>query len=160
MPGARGGAPSRTSSMFVPIHSRVTVDDLLHGVIIQSANDACIALAEGIAGNEDKFARADDQAGARARPDQVDLRQLDRPARSQAADDRARARQARAPHHPDLSGLLQDLRRARIHLEQDPPVQPQSAAGHEYRRRRSEDRLHQGGRLRSRRLGGAERICA
>jgi D-alanyl-D-alanine carboxypeptidase (penicillin-binding protein 5/6) len=52
----RGGAPSRTSSMFVPIHSRVTVDDLLHSVIIQSGNDACIVLAEGIAGSEDKFA--------------------------------------------------------------------------------------------------------
>src|SRR6266540_5181062 len=52
----RGGAPSRTSSMFIPIHSKVAVDDLLHGVIIQSANDACIALAEGIAGNESTFA--------------------------------------------------------------------------------------------------------
>jgi D-alanyl-D-alanine carboxypeptidase (penicillin-binding protein 5/6) len=52
----RGGAPSRTSSMFIPIHSRVTIDDLLHGVIIQSANDASMALAEGIAGNEDQFA--------------------------------------------------------------------------------------------------------
>ena len=52
----RGGAPSHTSSMFIPIHSRVTIDELLHGVIIQSANDACIALAEGISGDEDKFA--------------------------------------------------------------------------------------------------------
>jgi D-alanyl-D-alanine carboxypeptidase (penicillin-binding protein 5/6) len=52
----KGGAPSRTSSMFVPIHSRVTVDDLLHSVIIQSGNDACIVLAEGIAGSEEKFA--------------------------------------------------------------------------------------------------------
>jgi D-alanyl-D-alanine carboxypeptidase (penicillin-binding protein 5/6) len=52
----RGGAPSHTSSMFIPIHSRVSVDNLLHGVIIQSANDACIALAEGIAGSEEKFA--------------------------------------------------------------------------------------------------------
>lgn len=51
-----GGAPSRTSSMFAPIHSRVTVEDLLRGVIIQSANDACIVLAEGIARSEDKFA--------------------------------------------------------------------------------------------------------
>jgi D-alanyl-D-alanine carboxypeptidase (penicillin-binding protein 5/6) len=51
-----GGAPSRTSSMFAPIHSRVAVDDLLHSVVIQSGNDACIALAEGIAGSEDKFA--------------------------------------------------------------------------------------------------------
>ena len=52
----RGGAPSRTSSMFIPIHSKVSVDDLLHGVIIQSANDACITLAEGISGTESEFA--------------------------------------------------------------------------------------------------------
>ena len=51
-----GGAPSHTSSMFIPVHSKVTVDDLLHGVIIQSANDACIVLAEAIAGNESEFA--------------------------------------------------------------------------------------------------------
>src|SRR5262244_2587356 len=48
----RGGAPSHTSSMFIPIHSRVQVDDLLHGVVIQSANDACIVLAEGVSGTE------------------------------------------------------------------------------------------------------------
>jgi D-alanyl-D-alanine carboxypeptidase (penicillin-binding protein 5/6) len=52
----RGGAPSHTSSMFAPIHSRVRVQDLLYGVIVQSANDACIALAEGIAGSEPRFA--------------------------------------------------------------------------------------------------------
>ncbi|MFL6799730.1 MAG: D-alanyl-D-alanine carboxypeptidase family protein [Xanthobacteraceae bacterium] len=52
----RGGAPSRTSSMFAPIHSRVAVDDLLRGVIIQSGNDACIVLAEGLAGSESAFA--------------------------------------------------------------------------------------------------------
>jgi D-alanyl-D-alanine carboxypeptidase (penicillin-binding protein 5/6) len=52
----KGGAPSHTSSMFAAIHSQVKVDDLLHGVIIQSANDACIVLAEGIAGNEITFA--------------------------------------------------------------------------------------------------------
>jgi D-alanyl-D-alanine carboxypeptidase (penicillin-binding protein 5/6) len=52
-----GGAPSHTSSMFVPIHSQVSVDALLHGAIIQSGNDACIVLAEGIAGNELAFAQ-------------------------------------------------------------------------------------------------------
>ncbi|KWV45701.1 D-alanyl-D-alanine carboxypeptidase [Bradyrhizobium macuxiense] len=52
----RGGAPSGTSTMFAAIHSKVSVDDLLHGAIIQSGNDACIALAEGIAGNEQSFA--------------------------------------------------------------------------------------------------------
>jgi serine-type D-Ala-D-Ala carboxypeptidase (penicillin-binding protein 5/6) len=51
-----GGAPSHTSSMFIPIHSKVSIDDLLHGLIIQSANDAAIVLAEGISGSEEKFA--------------------------------------------------------------------------------------------------------
>jgi D-alanyl-D-alanine carboxypeptidase (penicillin-binding protein 5/6) len=52
----RGGAPSRTSSMFAPLNSRVRVEDLLRSVIIQSGNDASIALAEGIAGSERTFA--------------------------------------------------------------------------------------------------------
>src|SRR5471032_493706 len=52
----KGGAPSGGSTMFAAIHSKVSVDDLLHGAIIQSGNDACIALAEGMAGNERIFA--------------------------------------------------------------------------------------------------------
>jgi D-alanyl-D-alanine carboxypeptidase (penicillin-binding protein 5/6) len=52
----RGGAPSGGSTMFAAINSKVPVDDLLHGAIIQSGNDACIALAEGMAGNERTFA--------------------------------------------------------------------------------------------------------
>ena len=52
----RGGAPSGGSTMFAAINSKVSVDDLLHGAIIQSGNDSCIALAEGIAGNERLFA--------------------------------------------------------------------------------------------------------
>jgi D-alanyl-D-alanine carboxypeptidase (penicillin-binding protein 5/6) len=52
----RGGAPSGTSTMFAALNSKVSVDDLLRGAIIQSGNDACIALAEGMAGNEKSFA--------------------------------------------------------------------------------------------------------
>ena len=51
----KGGAPSHGSTMFAALNSKVSVDDLLHGMIIQSANDACIVLAEGIAGNEAEF---------------------------------------------------------------------------------------------------------
>ena len=51
----KGGAPSHGSTMFAAIYSKIPVDDLLHGMIIQSANDACIVLAEGIAGNEADF---------------------------------------------------------------------------------------------------------
>src|SRR5258708_8920832 len=52
----RGGAPAGGSTMFAAINSKVPVSDLLHGAIIQSGNDACIALAEGMAGNERTFA--------------------------------------------------------------------------------------------------------
>lgn len=52
----KGGAPSGGSTMFAALHSRISVDDLLHGVIIHSGNDACIVLAEGIAGSEAEFA--------------------------------------------------------------------------------------------------------
>src|SRR5260221_3875849 len=52
----KGGAPSGTSTMFAAIHSKVAVDDLLHGPVIASGNDACIVLAEGMAGNERSFA--------------------------------------------------------------------------------------------------------
>jgi D-alanyl-D-alanine carboxypeptidase (penicillin-binding protein 5/6) len=51
----KGGAPSRGSTMYAAIHSRVKVDDLIHGIIVDSANDACIALAEALAGNENAF---------------------------------------------------------------------------------------------------------
>jgi D-alanyl-D-alanine carboxypeptidase (penicillin-binding protein 5/6) len=43
------------SRMFVELNSRVSVEELLRGVIIQSGNDACIVLAEGIAGSESQF---------------------------------------------------------------------------------------------------------
>ncbi len=44
------------SSMFIMVNDEVSVEDLLKGIIIASGNDACIALAEGIAGTEDEFA--------------------------------------------------------------------------------------------------------
>ena len=52
----RGGAPAGGSTMFAVLNSKISIDDLLHGAIIQSGNDACIALAEGMAGNERIFA--------------------------------------------------------------------------------------------------------
>ncbi|MGB1360497.1 MAG: D-alanyl-D-alanine carboxypeptidase family protein [Alphaproteobacteria bacterium] len=45
------------SKMFVKYNSLVSVNDLLHGVIVQSGNDAAIAIAEGMAGTEENFAR-------------------------------------------------------------------------------------------------------
>ena len=51
----KGGAPSHGSTMFAAIHSRVKVSDLIQGIIVDSANDACIAIAEALAGNEGSF---------------------------------------------------------------------------------------------------------
>ena len=44
------------SSMFIMINDQVSVENLLRGIIIASGNDACVALAEGIAGSESNFA--------------------------------------------------------------------------------------------------------
>jgi len=60
----RGGAKSGSSTMFLDVKSSVRVEDLLKGIIIQSGNDACIAIAEGMAGSETAFA---DQMTAKAK---------------------------------------------------------------------------------------------
>jgi D-alanyl-D-alanine carboxypeptidase (penicillin-binding protein 5/6) len=52
------------SKMFVPIGAKVKVEDLIRGVIVQSGNDACIVVAEGLAGSEEAFA---EQMNARAK---------------------------------------------------------------------------------------------
>ena len=44
------------SSMFIMVGDQIRVEDLLRGIIVASGNDACIALAEGIAGSEEEFA--------------------------------------------------------------------------------------------------------
>ncbi len=51
-----GGASSGGSTMFAKLGSSIAVDDLIHGIIIQSANDGCIVVAEGMAGSEAAFA--------------------------------------------------------------------------------------------------------
>jgi serine-type D-Ala-D-Ala carboxypeptidase (penicillin-binding protein 5/6) len=53
----RGGAVSGGSTMFALPNSRIKVSDLLSGLLVQSGNDAAIALAEGVAGSEDNFVK-------------------------------------------------------------------------------------------------------
>jgi D-alanyl-D-alanine carboxypeptidase (penicillin-binding protein 5/6) len=43
------------SKMFVPLGGQVSVEDLIRGMIVQSGNDACIVLAEGVSGSEEQF---------------------------------------------------------------------------------------------------------
>jgi D-alanyl-D-alanine carboxypeptidase (penicillin-binding protein 5/6) len=56
-----GGAASGGSTMFAELNSQIRVEDLIKSVIIQSGNDAAIALAEGIGGTEATFARIANQ---------------------------------------------------------------------------------------------------
>jgi len=58
-----GGASSGGSTMFAELNSKIKVSDLLRSVIIQSGNDAAIALAEGIGGTEETFAKMMNQLG-------------------------------------------------------------------------------------------------
>lgn len=51
-----GGAPSGGSTMFAKLNSDIRLSDLMRGVIVQSANDACIAIAEAFSGSEAAFA--------------------------------------------------------------------------------------------------------
>jgi serine-type D-Ala-D-Ala carboxypeptidase (penicillin-binding protein 5/6) len=53
----RGGSASGGSTMYAELNSRVKVVDLMHGAMIQSANDACIAFAEALSGSEPAFAQ-------------------------------------------------------------------------------------------------------
>ena len=53
----RGGASSGGSTMYAELNSRIKLADLIPGVIVQSANDACIAIAEGMFGSESIFAQ-------------------------------------------------------------------------------------------------------
>jgi len=52
----KGGAASGSSTMFLEPRQKVRVEDLIKGIIIQSGNDACIVVAEAIAGSEKNFA--------------------------------------------------------------------------------------------------------
>lgn len=54
----QGGAPARGSAMFARVHSQISLQDLLRGLVIVSGNDAAITLAEGLAGTEENFAQA------------------------------------------------------------------------------------------------------
>jgi D-alanyl-D-alanine carboxypeptidase (penicillin-binding protein 5/6) len=52
------------SKMFVPIDGDIKVEDLIRGIIVQSGNDACVVVAEGLAGSEEAFADRMNKKGA------------------------------------------------------------------------------------------------
>jgi D-alanyl-D-alanine carboxypeptidase (penicillin-binding protein 5/6) len=53
----KGGASSGGSTMFAVVKSVIRLGDLIQGIVVQSANDGCIVVAEGMAGSEENFAK-------------------------------------------------------------------------------------------------------
>jgi D-alanyl-D-alanine carboxypeptidase (penicillin-binding protein 5/6) len=98
-----GGAPSRTSTMFAAVKSQVPVADLVKGIAVQTANDGCLILAEGMAGSEAKFV---ERMNARA----AELGLKD-----------SRFGNATGLPHPDNRSTLVDLVTLAQHLQRDYP---------------------------------------
>jgi serine-type D-Ala-D-Ala carboxypeptidase (penicillin-binding protein 5/6) len=59
----KGGATSGGSTMFAKLGSEIKVSDLIRGIVVQSGNDACIVVAEGMAGTEETFANLMNEEG-------------------------------------------------------------------------------------------------
>ena len=70
------------SKMFIRVDTQVPVEDLIKGMIVQSGNDACVTLAEGIAGSEENFAQMMNREAQRLGMTEQPLHQFHRPARS------------------------------------------------------------------------------
>ena len=155
-----GGANSGGSTMFAKLNSRVALSDLIRGVIVQSGNDASIAIAEGVAGSEDGFARM-----MNARAEEIGMTS-------------STFRNATGLPHPDQRVTARDLARLAEHIIKEypefypiysqtefewsriPAGQPQSAAVLGHQRGRAEDGLHRGIGVRPCRLRGRGRPTA
>ena len=148
------------SRMFIEPRKAVTVDELLRGMIVQSGNDASIALAELIAGSEAAFAEKMNARGGAARAREHPFRERDRPLAAEALFDGDRSRAAVGGADPRLSGRLQALFAARVPLQQHHAAQPQPPAVDRSPRRRLEDRAHGRRRLVPHRVGEARRAPA
>jgi D-alanyl-D-alanine carboxypeptidase (penicillin-binding protein 5/6) len=114
----RGGAPSGTSAMFVPLNTKVRLEELIQGIIVQSGNDASIAVAEGIAGSEEAFARIMNEEGRR-----IGLK-------------RSTFRNATGLYHPEHMTTARDLGVLARHLIREHPEFYPIFAQREYNYRR------------------------
>ena len=109
-----GGAPSGTSAMFVPINTRASVAELIQGIIVQSGNDACIAVAEAMGGSEAGFARMMEEEARR-----LGLQ-------------KSTFRNSTGLHHPEHLMTARELAILAQHLIQDYPEQYKTFAQREF----------------------------
>ena len=99
--------PQAGSTMFLSPGEQVSVENLLHGIVTLSGNDATVVLAECIAGTEEAFASSMNDNAQAARPDQQPFRQFATagPTKASPMSPRTTSRRSPAPtieNHPDL----------------------------------------------------------
>ncbi len=140
------------SRMFIEPRKAVSVDELLRGMIVQSGNDASIALAELVAGSEAAFAERMNKEAAPSRPRQHAFRQRDGALPSAALFDRRRPGPPRGGADPRLPRVLPAVFAQGISLQQHHAAESQPPAVDRPVRRRGQDRAHGRGGLVSHRL--------
>ncbi len=113
-----GGAPSGTSAMFVPINTKEPLSEILKGIIIQSGNDVCIAVAEAMGGTEASFAKMMTDEARRL------------------GLTKSTFRNATGLHHPEHLMTARELALLARHLIQDYPEHYALFAEREYRYRK------------------------
>ena len=160
MPGAKAARRRIPRPCSRRCNSKVDVDALLHGVIIQSANDACIVLAEGIAGTEADFAAKLTQRAREiglAKSVFTNSNGLPDPGTKVTTRELAMLARYIILNYPDFYPIFgqTEFTWNKIRQQNRNPLLP-----HGHRRRRAQNRLHQGSRLRPGRLGGAGRLAA
>jgi D-alanyl-D-alanine carboxypeptidase (penicillin-binding protein 5/6) len=109
-----GGAPSGTSAMFVPINTRARVDELIQGIIVQSGNDASIAVGEALGGTEQGFAKMMEEEARR-----IGLK-------------KSTFRNATGLHHPEQLMTARELAMLARHIIREHPDQYKIFAQREF----------------------------
>ena len=141
MPGSR---------MFIDPKMQVPVEDLIKGLIVQSGNDATVALAEGVGGTVEHFVELMNEQAKALGMKNTDLQEPRRPDRARPHHHGARPEHPGDPPDARLPGVRAVLRDQEVPLPGhavDQRHQPQPAAVPRPDRRRPEDRPHRRGRL-------------
>ena len=120
---------SEGSRTYLDLNSRVPVEVLIQGMIVQSGNDATIALAEAVAGTEGTFAALMNQYAERLGMTHSHFQNATGWPGDNHKMSAARHRAAHAGDHPRVPGVLPLVLAARIHLEQHPAAEPERPAG-------------------------------
>ena len=135
------------SRMFIEANKPVTVHDLVYGMIVQSGNDAAIALAELVGGSEAQFVNMMNTEAQRLGMKNTHFADVNGMPDRAALHDGGRPRGAVGASDSRLPRLLQHLLGQGIHVQQDQAAEPQPSAVDRPDRRRPEDRPHASGRL-------------